>query len=473
MINGKNQKEMMQTNRSIIRPVILTTKIIILLSLYVSANLYAGVERVRSDELFVWSEAAVNAVVLQYTYTGSNPNLSSETAEHLSILMYRSILYSIIKYSPVGAIQISMIGDERYDHPDTIFNKLIDLQPGANHVIKEDHALVFLWGHIYEEGDEIYVQSYLRFLRRGKHETLSLSLKDSSGNQYDFVGGLPSQTFAFAPRRLTKQDLDKITSEYQRNLLVREEPSFEAEGYPADSEKIMNFSYRILEAREDWMRIDPMGPGTSGWIYTGARLMEADIRTHMPEIYFAEAVAGYMRDRMVADHTFEGNVRAEWINRAIDSYEKASVHSSIYISSRRAAIPRSTAKVLQANTLLLENSPPSDNQISEALELYTEAVKLTPYNANALNLKTIVEIYQEYHSKWQTDNPMSFSSEFEYSLSLDPGNYYALANYESLYTYILSQPASDESESNKELEDKLLFIRNIRQAARQDIPIAQ
>lgn len=419
----------------------------------------AGRERVPASNPSVWSQAAVNAVILQYTYTGKDSHYLSETAERLSLLIHRSVLYSIIKYNSVGATQIVMEGSKEDMQPETIFKQILDLEPGARSVVEQGRALVFLWGHLYEEGDNIYIQSYIRFLRRGITETVTLPLASQSGQPLELVGHLPLQAFAFAPRRLTVQVLDKINAEFERNAVVRERPNVNARGYPIDPDKLGSYAYRVLEAHGEWMKIEPMGAGSVGWIRTGVSFGEADLRSYMPELHFVEAAAGYLRYQMSLEaDMFHPKVRPEWVQRALGRYERGGLPIG------RAKVPTAVAKVMSANITILGKRLPSAEGVTEASRLYAEAADLIPYNADARNLSICAQIYLGHLDDWTEEAPKKLASDLLHALSIDPGNARVLANLESFYSLLASHPDSERLLPAEELASRLEAVKQVRAA---------
>jgi hypothetical protein len=84
------------------------------------------------------------------------------------------------------------------------------LQPGQ--------AVALEWGRIYREGDDVLVQTYLRFLRvdpqerRFADERFAVALTDPPAR---LEGSLPTQSIAFPPRRLSAKQLDRIDADWR------------------------------------------------------------------------------------------------------------------------------------------------------------------------------------------------------------------------------------------------------------------
>ncbi len=424
-------------------------------------NVDAGEERVPADQPSVWTHAAVNAVILDYTYTGSESERISETAQQLSLLIHRSVLYSIIKYGPIGATHIIKNGGKEHFQPHRVMNKILDLEPGAESVIKPGHALVLLWGRLYEEGDDIYVQSYIRFLRRGIDETITLPLSGGQSASLELVGKLPSQSFAFAPRRLSARELKMINEEFEKNAVIRSNPDENELGRPIDRHKLGNYAYSILEAREGWMKIAPFAAGEPGWIRTDVALGELDLRSFMPELHFVEAVAGYLRYQMALSGEQRYSSRSDypaWIRNALNRFAPREA------VSRRAAIPTSVGKVIRANLAILAKQSPTPETITRANRLYTEAAELIPYNADAQNLVVCSRMYRTNLEGWTKTAAEDLGNDLLRCLSLDPGNSSILANLESFYSLLESKPDPERLLPREILTSRLKAVKEVRAA---------
>jgi hypothetical protein len=417
-----------------------------------------GMEGVPAFSPSVWEHAAVNIVVLQYTSPSSESEYLSETAKQLSLLIHRNMLYSVVKYSPVGATQIVVADDWDSFQPDLILDKILGNQIGAETVIRPKHALIMLWGFLYEEGDDIYVQSYIRFLRRDIAEAIAFPLYIDPDSTLVLIGHLPSQAFAFAPRKLTTEDLRSINEEFEKNALVRERPDVSAPGKIIDPYAIGNYAYSVLEAHEEWMKIKPKGYGTSGWIHIGVDFAGADLREYLPELCFAEAMAGYLRSQMIRDGVSPSQVRTDWIRNAINQYRQATENR------RRAPMSEALSEVIEGNLDIFDGGMPSKVTVTQAREHYAKAAALIPYNADAKNLLACAHIYLGLLDGWLEERPSEVASDLLYGVSLDPNNSDILGNLEILYHLMRMYPESDELLSSEMLDERISAVRQVREA---------
>ncbi len=208
----------------------------------------AGAPEVDCSRPFVFSEAGVNAAVLPYTYSGAADKPLSVAGKELSSLIYLNTLFSILKFESVGAVQLVARNplDSRECTDSIVLDKLLGRRPGATTQIRPGNGLVMLWGRIYEEEEHIYVQSYVRFLRRDANEDVSFL----TGKER-FNAGLASQVITFAPQKLSSEDLDDITFEFAHSAGLRDEPD------PQEPSRPMPMDMRRYDRPESRRFVNP------------------------------------------------------------------------------------------------------------------------------------------------------------------------------------------------------------------------
>src|SRR6516225_6336769 len=168
----------------------------------------------------VFEGAAVNVVVLPYRYAGESDSLTS-LGNRLSLLVKLDVLTNILEYGSVGAVQMEMPeGTSKNDPsclPETVLPILLGSRPpqmglagmydtrGSANALRPGHALVLVWGLLYEEGEDVFVQTYARFLRRDTEESFQFEAGGSS-----FFAKPSSQLLAFTPQKFTITELKQI-----------------------------------------------------------------------------------------------------------------------------------------------------------------------------------------------------------------------------------------------------------------------
>jgi hypothetical protein len=251
----------------------------------------------------VFQGAAVNAFVLPFRYVGNQPTPELlQASRQISALVHFEILYGMLKYGAVGGTDLVAVPGRLCDVDEVVDRVTRGSGPG---VMRPGQTLVLVWGRLYEEGEQLYLQSYLRFLRQGasgpERETLRVALAGGS-TALELRGGLPVQAIAFPPRRIGRADLARVAADFRTAMVVRPVKDMNAPGQSIDFVAERPFPYGITRAEGDWMWIQPMAGGPAGWVRArqneaaGAE-RESSLQRWMPELAFVDAAAGFMRLR--------------------------------------------------------------------------------------------------------------------------------------------------------------------------------
>jgi len=413
---------------------------------------------------FVFSDAAVNFVVLPYTNSGAVDRPLSKTASQLTLMIETDTIFSILKYGSVGAVRLTVRpGQQAQCTPEIVAAKLLGEKAGAEQTIQPGHGLILLWGRLYEENKEIYVQSFARFLRKGLSENVSLPLENAR-----YEAKLLDEAVAFAPQRLTPQDLAEIESEFNQFAVVHRDPQEDSPGtrMPVELSSIANASYvyRVSEVRNEWMRIQAYGIGPSGWVHAGGDM--GPLRAErMPELDFVDGVAGYLRHRGATEgDNPDANLRTvSWAETALKRYEKAA-------DPKKAPLALAVAKTVHG---LLEMLGPlqANSKLQTALQLFQEASDLVPYSGEARNLELTTRWYLAYHGGLPGIRPAVIADGWVQAAVLAPENPTILKNLENCYELLLKKgpppgAASSGGLDGAELEKRLAALRSVENSAR-------
>ena len=266
----------------------------------------------------VFEGAAVNVVVLPYRYAGSNYSLTN-LGNRLSLLVKLDVLSHILEYGSVGAVQMEMPPGTSKDDPsclpETVLPILLGnsapdmaLAPmfrdtrGSVNALRPGHGLVLVWGLLYEEGDDVFVQTYARFLRRDSDETITFQAGGSS-----FSAKPSSQLLTFMPQKFTQSELKQVEDSYAMANYVRDQPNDSARGDRLPElvakcagsgcdDSPAHAGFYVQEKRGEWIRIQYMDPirgqRKEGWIHSAGGLAGAPLDKILPELKFIEGCAG-------------------------------------------------------------------------------------------------------------------------------------------------------------------------------------
>ncbi len=413
---------------------------------------------------FVFSDAAVNFVVLPYTNSVSLEKPLSRTASQLTLMVQTDTIFSILKYGSVGAVRLTIRpGDQAQCKPEIVTAKLLGEKPGAQQTIRPGHGLILFWGRLYEENKEIYVQSFARFLRKGLSESVSLPLENAH-----YEARLFDEAVAFAPQRLTLQDLADIESEFNQFAVVHRDPQEDSSGtrMPLELSPFENASYvySVSEARNEWMKIEAHGTGPSGWIHAGGDV--GSLRAErMPELDFVDGVAGYLRLRGADDgDTQDASLQTvSWAEAALKRYEKVA-------DPAQAPLALAVAKTVRG---LLEMQGPlqATSKLQTALQLFQEASDLVPYSGEARNLELVTRWYLAYQGGEPGIRPAAIADGWVQAAVLAPENPTILKNLENCYELLLKKgpppgAASSGGLDGAEIEKRLAALRSVQNSAR-------
>ena len=150
----------------------------------------------------IFPGAAVNAIVMPYRVDGPAPAPELRLASRqIAALVHLEVLTSMLKYGAVGATDLLAEADGICD-VDSVVARLT--QPGAPGALRAGQALVMVWGRLFGQGEQLYVQSFVRFFRQGERGPLPELLNVAAGEgaaRLNLQASWPTQALAFAPRK--------------------------------------------------------------------------------------------------------------------------------------------------------------------------------------------------------------------------------------------------------------------------------
>jgi hypothetical protein len=404
----------------------------------------AAVQDVPCARPFVFPGAAVNVVVLPYTVPPGLPRVSTDTGRKLAALVQLEALLSIAKYGSAGAVQLVGTPEEGCT-PEVVLRKLLGLQGGARQELRPGGALVLVWGRVYQSGEDIYLQSYVQFLRRDTPETVEVRLGESA-----FRGRVSSQAFACAPRRMAVADLTRVEEQYLKVRRVHDEPDESSRATPVSSDR--PFGYWITSIRGEWMEIVPFpasGGGAvpnaesnikRGWVRARADNPDFSLRRLMPELGFIEGAGAYLRWRVQAAGTNGAPDLAltlgdRAIRGYIDDWAKGAVMPSAAESGTSLAI--SAPLQLRAMIALLRREASADD-LRDARTALQRALRLTPHSADARNLDVLLQLRLAFSGGDPDADPLSLADKLVDALGADPENADVVANLAAVYDLALA-----------------------------------
>lgn len=242
----------------------------------------------------VFRGAAVNALVLPWRADGGSAALQAASRQ-ASSLAHLQLLMGMLPLGSVGAVDLVAEPGGVCD-VDEVLARVSRGGESAGRLAR-GQAVLALWGRLFEQDGELFVQTYLRFSRQGEAGLVPETLALTWGGA-ELKAGLPMQALAFAPRRIRLDDLARIDAASRNALRVRAAPYADSPGVEIGSSPRQSFPYWVTEQRGDWLKLAPMRAGLpQGWVKarSGDEVPDWSLSRWLPELDYAEAVAGWLR----------------------------------------------------------------------------------------------------------------------------------------------------------------------------------
>jgi hypothetical protein len=432
----------------------------------------------------VFQGADVNVVVLPYRYTGTSYDLAN-TGNRLSLLVKLEVLSNMLGYGNVGAVQMEMPEGTSRDDPTCLPENVLPIlvgtrtpdpglarnyadTQGSSNALRPGRGLVLVWGLLYEDGDDVFVQTFARFLRRGIDEAIVVPAGGSS-----FSARLSSQTVAFTPQKFSRSYLEQAEASYAKANIVRDQPDDSAHGEPLPQlvVKCAGFScddspvhagFYVEEKRGEWIRIQYMDPSRGqrkdGWIHSSGGLGGAPLYKVLPELRFIEGSAGYLCLRVAeTGHSPQpAGSSALALTQLADFVE---------INGRQPAdIGTAVALQLSGAIEVLAGHGQAES-LTLAAKNFELARTLIPYDSNAITLAVGTQAAEEWHREGRCEQTVLKSDRLAAAAALSADKSAAVANLSSLYSLVLKGPAvvvADHDDLTKaQVNEKVLALQQV------------
>jgi hypothetical protein len=409
-----------------------------------------------ADHPSVFPGADLNVVVLPYRTDPGVGRPLGEAARGLGLLLQLNSLLTLGRYGSLGVIYLHTPENERDVTEELVEDQLLGKKPGADAIVRPGKALVLLWGRIYQEGPDIYLQSSLRFLQRGEADGIERRLPQ---------GGVlrartPAQRIVFPPLRLSEEHLLAIQRDFAHASRIYDQPSTSApsKALPVESDAPMAFSVDRVEG--GWLQVSGERIGAGKWLKAELDLRVRSLRPKMPELDFLDAVAAYLQAR-VAHSGPPPPVLLRAVEESLGRYQEGSRGSGPGIAAV-PAIPAAVGKVLLGNLQVLAGHP-------EAAEpLYHAAAGLLPYSADARNLEIVARAAHTPDADLaKPEGPLAEA--WLDALTLEPANLDIVDNLAALYE--LQVRASHQAGAPPgAVGAKLAAVKRVQAALRENHP---
>ena len=403
--------------------------------------------RLECKEARVFRDAAVNALVLPYRYEKPIRFDPNSTNARLSALIQQETLFSMLKYGSVGATELVSEDGRVCDVREVLTRIMRD----SKHSPRPGHGVVLIWRRIYEEKSQVYVQSYIRFLRHAEEETIRVGLSAAGNRKLELSASLPAQAVAMVPRRFTQEDLAEIQRRAADILIVRTNPTNTAPRVPLGPIPTGPLAYGVVDVKGDWMKILSHITGETGWVR--AR-MDSDawaLRRFLPEIAYLEGVIAYLRMRSEprVQLTNDPTRIYGWMQQGFADYERA---------VGMDGAPEAAGLASAMKGIALWTQPKLADRRQEAVRLFQETLEQMPGSSAARELATVTSPFAKPSSVVGRETLGEVHRGLLGAIALDPGNRSALRNIERLYEFAISGGGLDPYRP-EELKARLALVK--------------
>src|SRR5690606_35074102 len=288
-----------------------------------------------------------------------------------------------------------------------------------------------VWGRIYREDDDVLVQTYLRFQRvdpqvlRYADERFAIALPDPPVR---LEGMLPTQSIAFAPRRLSAERLDQIDANWRAaaRLYDRPDAGASSRALPPPEER---FAYLVREMADDgWLGIELSHGAGRGWIKADPEVSRS-LREMLPELDFIEGVIGYLSYRQATDGRGFPVPPAPWMLERIER------HLAGFIEAP------TEASTLALTLLGALEAFATQDRTAAGLDRLRKASSQRPEDGALRNLVAMTELRACCADGDAGPALQQVPQMLLAGLAVDPNNGDLLANLQATYAWLAGQPA--------------------------------
>ena len=302
----------------------------------------------------VLSGAKVQVFIFPYA---SESRLTAK-GHALATLMQRHVLFAALKYPSIGVAELTE-STERCNYEKVVDRIRAQLGTGQ--------TAIFLYGRVFEQGPNIYLKSSVSVAAEPGSRATQWPL--ASSGQATITTMTPSEVQAFAPRTIPLTFLERLEPSQQQARRVHSEPNEQSSHIDLPADPSDRFTFLVLEARNDWMRIRVLSIGMEGWVPAHALATGDQLKGEFPELYFVDGLVGYYSLSSGAGRAEPlANSTRSSLNRYLQATE-----------SLPESDPRALALMLMGNTRLRASGlewPTAT--LKEAREDYRRAVAASP-----------------------------------------------------------------------------------------------
>ncbi len=458
----------------------------------VGTTVQAGAFGIRCERPVVFSNSDVNIGVIPFTTSEPDENLEFQSntfterhsfpATQLARIVQFDTLFSLRYAAGMGVVHFQ--GEPSACEPEAVIKRIQTANKSVR--LKHGKGMVLMWGNYLTIGQDLYAQSYLRFLRRGIDESITLKI-GKDGDSFDLKTGLGSQSLSFTSRLISEQELSNIYQSFQNASTIYDSARGNRKigNLPKAPDIPFAFSVSKVDVPSGRMLINPYKTFNhaipEGWINARFDTKSWPIRSRLPELNYLNAMAGYLAFRVVEKErptpNWAGTVKRRLRsirNRSAESlaqYRQFAVKrrtdnglelaplngfdiDGIETSQLRAGPVKSTSEfvipapersalawshgLLAIMDLILSNEketdlPDQESAINSAKAEIERAIAFSPTNPDLLNLAALIE-FRECCMDGHFEKVQSAESYLRKALAVNPGHRNTIMNLSRFYS---------------------------------------
>jgi|KBSMisStandDraft_5_1062788.scaffolds.fasta_scaffold51588_3 hypothetical protein len=374
---------------------------------------------------FAFKDAEINVVILPYFQAGQAQHDLNGLGSQLALLVKLDTLYRAMAYDRWGIILLT--GRKEECNPEKIASDLIPsmIPPGGR--------LIVIWGKLYQQDENVYVQTFVRFYQAPRGASPSKEVAPTFEvpiGENKFEGQVASE-FSFPPEQLPIQVMQDIENGFEKSVFLYDAPDLQStkSRLPLDDFRKCDQCHDALaftvDGRKDgWVRVRKQDNKVG---YLLAQIPEGmDLSQHLSELLFIQGLMGYER--------YTGSTGTADMS-ATEVAEKALVDYAMREGSEQE--PESKAGALELSGLLRFMRGEKD-----ASDAFDRAYALVPYSSDIRNCAALFRVYRDYNLPDRKIRAQEIARDFVAAAALDPSNSMVLQNLESFYDLLLSPAVS-------------------------------
>ncbi|MCX2860830.1 hypothetical protein OOZ63_03145 [Paucibacter sp. PLA-PC-4] len=395
----------------------------------------------------VFEGAALNALVLPYqaeTRDGRAPPPELQLASRqIAALVHLEVLMGLLKYPSIGAKHLWAEPGEVCD-VDVIIGRIT--RAGAAGALRPGQGAVLVWGRLFEQAGEFYLQSYLRFVRQGGEGSGGSEQLWFKNGPLQLRGSLPTQAIAFAPRRISRAELAQVDRDFRQAMVLRPRPERSAAGRAIEFSPHQALAFWVSEVRGEWLKLQSQQGGPGGWVHVTSQPQAAwSLQRWLPELAYVDAVSAFVRLRVDGLTAAQRTRTAALMELGLSRYERA--------------VPADLAPGAWGLASALRGWQAwEQGRYEAALALFELAQAQLPAYAGARQLAALARVAVSPEAL-NADSAARLSRELMAALALAPDNGLLLGNLERLYAFYEQQRPDWSPFEPEALRERQLIVR--------------